>query len=353
MRIDVDTHVDETDATWAYMEQAELRYRPLSVDPGGPTQFISSPNDKRHHRIWLKQDGIRIQRTREDAKQGTTIGTRTLTDIDQRLRHMDEMEIDVQVLYSTFFIPAQTTRADEDLALCRSYNRWIAEATEKAQGRLRWIAIPPLLSIDKAVEEIRWAKDHGACGILKKGFELDRPSSDPYFFPVYEEAAKLDMPICIHTGTGDPSGSRRFPGTLNAICAFTELAEARVADQIPNLRVGWVECGASWVPYLVNQLGKVSKRRPARGAGYQMEEEQSVLATNRFYVACDITDDLPYILGLGAEDNLMVGTDYGHNDTSSQLYAHDVIEEMGKREEIPAVVARKIVDDNPRRFYGL
>ena len=33
-RVDVDAHVDETEATWEYLGEGEARYRPVSIDPG-------------------------------------------------------------------------------------------------------------------------------------------------------------------------------------------------------------------------------------------------------------------------------------------------------------------------------
>jgi hypothetical protein len=49
----------------------------------------------------------------------------------------------------------------------------------------------------------------------------------------------------------------------------------------------------------------------------------------------------------------MIGTDYSHADQSAEIQALDVIQRRGELGEIPAPVARKILDDNPRRFYGL
>jgi hypothetical protein len=49
----------------------------------------------------------------------------------------------------------------------------------------------------------------------------------------------------------------------------------------------------------------------------------------------------------------MIGTDYSHADQSAEMQALDIIEQRGETGEIPAPVARKILDDNPRRFYGL
>jgi len=44
---------------------------------------------------------------------------------------------------------------------------------------------------------------------------------------------------------------------------------------------------------------------------------------------------------------------YSHHDDTHQLDALNIIEQRGVKGEIPAEAARKILDDNPRRFYGL
>jgi hypothetical protein len=49
----------------------------------------------------------------------------------------------------------------------------------------------------------------------------------------------------------------------------------------------------------------------------------------------------------------MIGTDYSHADQSAEIQALDVIEQRAEKGEIAASVARKILDDNPRSFYGL
>lgn len=49
----------------------------------------------------------------------------------------------------------------------------------------------------------------------------------------------------------------------------------------------------------------------------------------------------------------MIGTDYSHADQYGEIEALDIIEQRGKQGVIPAAVAQKILDDNPRRFYGL
>ena len=347
MRVDCDAHVDETEATWDYLRADEKRFRPILLENSTALQLAGvqgfTSGDKRPHRVWLLSDGtVRLRRHRIDEEQGTTEGARTLTDIDQRLRHMDERGVDVQVLYRPSFFASPVSEVPElEVALCRAYNHWIGDATEKSNGRLRWVMIPPLLDMEVTLEELRWAKEHGACGVMKKGYEHGRPANDPYYFPLYEEASRLDLPICIHTGFGDADRRSGYGGISNATCAFSDMARAHIPERFPNLRVGWIETGASWVPYLYYHVV---------GPG---NADQDFFRRNRFYVSCEPLEDLPYILKFGTADFLMVGTDYGHNDQSTDLGALQTIEERATRGDIPAEVAQKIVDDNPRRFYGL
>ena len=95
VRIDVDAHVDETDTTWDFLAETDRQHRPISTDPGVPTV----PGDRRPHRLWLIDGGTRLRRWRDDVRTGTVQATRELTDIPARLAHMDELNVDVQVLY--------------------------------------------------------------------------------------------------------------------------------------------------------------------------------------------------------------------------------------------------------------
>jgi len=61
-------------------------------------------------------------------------------------------------------------------------------------------------------------------------------------------------------------------------------------------------------------------------------------------------DDLPHILEYAGDDNLVIGTDYGHADSATELHA---MTELQRREDIDPQVVRKILDDNARALYGL
>ena len=193
LTIDADAHVIETDHTWDFMSAAESRHRPVTVAP------VDGDSSKLY---WIIDGETRMRRV--NIGSDTTEAQRELTDIHARLRHMDELGTDIQVLYPTIYTRRIATSAEADTALARSYNRWLAEIFHVGGGRLRWVAIPPLLDLTSVASELRQAKDNGACGVFMRGFEGTRHLSDPYFSPLYAVASDLDLPICVHAGSANP-----------------------------------------------------------------------------------------------------------------------------------------------------
>ena len=84
---------------------------------------------------------------------------------------MDELGIDVQVLYTSIFLDPVTDRPDTEVALCGAYNRWMADVWKRSNGRLRWLANLPLLSMPDALDQLKFAKENGGCGIFMRPLE--------------------------------------------------------------------------------------------------------------------------------------------------------------------------------------
>jgi predicted TIM-barrel fold metal-dependent hydrolase len=294
-------------------------------------------------------------RATRDAEHHPPRECRELEDIPGRLQQMDDMGVDVQVVFPTFFIRYETSNAEAEQALTSAYNRWLAERCARSNGRLRWAAVLPFMRPARAVEELIWAKEHGACGVFKRGFDLNRSVGDPHFFPIYEQACALNMPICIHTGHpgSDPGGDRGVP----VMAAFKAIVSGALAAKFPGLRFGLIEAGASWVPYSVAQMRAQERTAQERATIGRPAPDQD-LATdlfraNRLFVTADAADDIGYLLGYGLEDSLMMGTDYSHSDISANASALDEVRAWAQQGKVSDVVARKILQDNPRAFYGI
>lgn len=338
--IDADAHVLETEQTWEYMKESEREFKPRIVSSDGP--------DDAGAEYWLI-DG-RTHLKSQNVGKDTPKASREMEDIRARISHMDELGVDIQVLYPTVFLRPLTTHPEIELALCKSYNRWLIDIWKQGKGRLRWVAVLPLLSMDQALAEARFAKENGACGIFIRGLEGERRLSDPYFYPLYEEAGRLDMPVCVHSANGSfevhdffarECGFSKFK--LAVVGAFHSIVFDGVPERFPKIRFGFIEVSAQWVPYAMHDLAKRFRRR-----GKTLKKD--LLRDDRIYVACQTDDDLPYILQYAGEDNLVIGSDYGHADTSSEIEALRKLKQQG---EVSPAVINRILENNPRALYSL
>jgi uncharacterized protein len=333
--IDADAHVIETERTWEYMQPGEEPLMPKALTQGGVD-------------YWLIDDRLFLRR--RNFGHEAPVESQELRDVSARLRHMDELEVDVQVIYPTLCLIPLTRRPDVELAINRSYNRWMADAWAQGGGRLRWAAVVPWLSIDEAVAETRWAKEHGACAVFIRGLEAERTPSDPYFFPLYAEAERLNLPLCLHAANASFDRQELYVNDLMSkfklpvVGAFHEMVAGGVTDRFPNLRFGFIEATAQWVPWAVIFTNQILERQ-------KRAIPDKVMRAHRLYVTCELIDDLDYVLRYAGEDNLLIGTDYGHADTTAVLQALQRLK--GQEERVSPTAIRKILDDNPRALYAL
>ena len=336
--IDSDAHVIENESAWDYMLESERQFRP---------KLVAAANGDPAVDFWLI-DGRLMPRSNVEKKLPRA--AREMSDLSLRIKHMDELSVDIQVIYPTVFIFPTARRAEVDLALCRSYNRWMADIIKKAADRFRWIVVPPLLNMERVFEELKFGKDHGACGVYLRGLEANRRLSDAYFFPVYDTASRLDLPVCVHSANGSIESHDFFldePGfckfKLAVVGAFHSLIYDGIPERFPRLRIGIIEVSAQWIPYAIHDLARRYARR-----GKELGKQ--VLKDHRVYVTCQTDDDLAYILGYAGEDNLVIGSDYGHSDNASEIEA---LRNLRTRGEIDSRVINKILDDNACALYAL
>ena len=354
--IDSDAHVIENEETWDYLEPAEQKYRPVALPPG--------PGAPRAWLIDGRLAGLRQQAQTEGdlARRSQMIGrnlvtpqeSREMHDVRRRLRHMDELGIDVEVLHNTVFIMPVTDRPPVEIALCRAWNRWLAGIWRQGGGRLRWSCVPPTLSMDDALAEIRFGKQHGAVGVLMRPVEGNRTLVDPYFYPIYEEAVRQDMPVVVHIANGNQwlcdlfsshyeagSAVSRFRGPT--VIACHQIMMSPLPELFPDLRWAIVEAGAQWLPWVI---GEAKRRHQADGRRWPEEGFNAF----KIWVTCQNDNDLEFIVKHAGEDRLLIGTDYGHTDTSSEV---DAIAVLREKSGLQPQIIEKIVNVNPRAAFGL
>ena len=77
---------------------------------------------------------------------------------------------------------------------------------------------------------------------------------------------------------------------------------------------------------------------------------ENVLEQSRIYVTCQNDDDLPYVLKYAGDHNIVIGTDYGHFDPSTELDAISVFKEKSGLDQARMDA---ILCHNPAALYGL
>ena len=346
--IDADAHVIECPATWDFLDEADKVHTPMIVSQTFGETVVANDLTNVQNNYWVVAN--RIMAKDRNVGQEMTREIREMDDVDGRLKHMDELGIDVQVIYPTMFLRPVTQNLQTELALCRAYNRWLADRCSRSADRLRWIAMPPLLSMDKVRGEMEWAKENGACGIFMRGLECEKTLGDPYFYPLYEIAGDLDMPVCLHSGSGSVQVHDFFvPDTtftmfkLAVVGAFHSLIERGIPSRFPNVRWGFVEVSAQWIPYVFCDL----KDRFARKGRDWFDDP---MKDNNLFVCCEVTDDIDYVVKCAGSDHIMIGTDYGHHDPSAEINAISLIRQDDR---LDAATAAKILETNARALYGI
>jgi uncharacterized protein len=340
LTIDADAHVIECERTWTYVEQSQrdLMPRLADVTENGATK-----------QYWVLEGRSHGQ---QNVGLNTSKESREMADVEARLRHMDELEIDVQVLYPSLFLRPLTHRVDTEIALCQSYNRWMGDIWSQGHNRLRWAAVLPFKDMDAALKELRVAHDNGACAVFARGIEEDMTLDNPYFHPLYAAMSEMNLPLGIHAGNNsffwndlffDEGGYSR--AKLPVISAFHVFLMSDINTRFPGLRIGFIEAASQWISGAIHDMARRAERRLKHPI-----DRTSLVREHNLYVACQTDDDLGYVLKYAGEDNLVIGTDYGHNDTATEIEALRYIKTQG---DVSPTAVAKILGDNAKALYGL
>jgi uncharacterized protein len=359
--IDADTHISEGEAMWQMLGPDYLSRRPIVLKVPQDTWYGN------RDAFWLIDGEIfpkpagrgsfaLVTPSAQSAQIGrtdSTVATREMTDMKARLTDMDKLRTAMQIVYPTLFLVYNTRDAGLELALCRAYNRFMANACAQAGERVKWVVVLPLKSINASIDEMRFAKEHGAVGVFFRGIEGENTLDSPYLFPVYEEAQKQNLSICVHTGCGVKEILEMFELARNhtfghtrvmPLLAFRDIVANKLPERFPSLRFGFIEAAAGWAPFLIHILRRLFREKWPHGAGPELFRDY------RLYIACEADEDIPYIARYTGEDHLLIGSDYPHSDPSRE---DQFVNVLNTREDLSPQLRKKIMQDNPRAFYAL
>ncbi|HEY1973524.1 MAG TPA: amidohydrolase family protein [Pseudonocardia sp.] len=370
--IDCDSHVLEVPETWDYLDPSEEHFRPqiARFEEGSVIRLgaraKNSALPRTPSQIYIYGDSwsrfIPAHGAMSPHVNMYKPGILDLTDPKARIDTMDALGVDVQVVFSTFYIGAEVDNPLEEAALSRSYNRWVAERLAGHTDRLRWVLRPPVRMLERAFEEIEFGANHGAAGIHLRGIEHGMYLCDPYFYPLYERAQDLNLPILVHNGStirhvpGIPIGNfvPQPPALMlqlyGLMCAFHAVLGSDLSERFPRLRWAFIEGGAAFAIPVMHQHARRDMSigvQPFLDARMPTPED---LERMNMFVALETDEDVPYLAKVLGRQNLVVGTDFGHNDLGTEVGAHQTVL---AREDVGSELAAGIVQGNARRLLDI
>ncbi len=152
-----------------------------------------------------------------------------------------------------------------------AYNRWLSEFCAAAPGRRTGCIPIDLHDMDRAVEEIAWARSSGLFGgVMLPAMSLRSglPGyADDYYEPLWSACEDHGVVVNLHTGaSGTATDAKQlydakhggFLG-LYEVFVFTRrplwfMIFGGVFDRHPNLKVVVTENGVQWLPSLVRDM---------------------------------------------------------------------------------------------------
>ena len=188
-----------------------------------------------------------------------------------------------------------------------------------------------------------------------------RMLSDPAYEDFWSECESLGIAVGIHEGTNSrlpATGADRFNSRfaihacshpMEQMMALLALIEGGVLERHPQLRVGFLESGCGWLPYWLWRLDEEFEQLHWE-VNATVKIKPSEYFRRQGFISIEPTE--PYleevVKCIGA-DNLIFGSDYPHTDHKPEI----VEEAVALEDKLSKETVRKILWDNPARFYGI
>ena len=280
------------------------------------------------------------------------------------IQFVDGSKLDAAVLYPTAGLSFGLIQ-DPDWAciVARAYNNWLYDRYCKVDSRLKGVAILPVHDPKTAVTELRHAvvEQKMVAGLLPAVTMLNKGYGHADFYPIYEEAQKLNVPLAVHGAVSRGLGFD-FLQTMSMIhtlehplaqmIQLTSVVLDGVFDLFPKLRMGFLEAGAGWIPYMMDRMDEKFHIDRKRKHFPLSKRPSEYFKGGNVYVTCE-TDEkiLDTVVREMGEDYMMYPTDFPH-EREAGVFAKD-IPEFWERNDLSERVKRKVFSENAKRFYNM
>ncbi len=355
-----DSHIIEPPDLWTSRMDKRLVDRGPRVVSTEETDMWVVGDDRRMAVVGIQfQAGLRYVDPTQITKRGRYADLPELTP-DRYVTALGEDGVSGAVLYPSNAHQAYLQISGDVLAeIARVYNDWIIEYSMTHAKQLKPIVMLFIDDVDIGVRELERCKKLGAAGGLIPMLPVPgRRYDEARYEPLWRAAESLDIPLVMHVG-GNQGVLDRVPvldlvrhatKERHVMSSLAAMILSGVFGRHPNLRLGVIEFGASWVPHFMEQLDRTYLAHASR-ATYKFPAGERPSDHFRRGVFATFQQDpaaMAYREAIGVE-NLLWGNDYPHAESTyprsrELLSAH--------LEGVPLADATAVAGGNCVRLFG-
>jgi len=277
---------------------------------------------------------------------------RPFFDVEVRLRDMEAMGVDVQVIHHSS--RPNVLFADPGLAgeLCRESNEAYADLVRARPGKFIGLGVLPLQDPALAARELERVRALGLHGVMLPSNVKGEHLGAKDFYPLYETLNAHGMPVFVHpiapVGFEKMRAYRLWNGVgfpLETSLTVGNLLFSGTLERFPRIR--WIFAhGGGTVPYLQGRWGHI----------YDISEEvrehlSSPPAEGLSRLGWDSLlyhpPAISYLVGEMGAENVFLGSDYPYDMTPP-----DPVGDV-KRADLGAAAEARVLGGNAGRLFGL
>ena len=279
------------------------------------------------------------------------------------LQILDRENIETAVLFPTGSGGAAAiTEPSFSVAVARAANTHLAKDYGARSDRLRPVGVLPLRQPEAAAQELRRAvTELGLVGFELLTTGLPVALGDSMYDPIYAEAERLGVPLCIH-GTRsryEEVGADRFKTfnevhcyafTASLLLQFTSVMFNAVPLRFPKLRLAFLEIGSTWLPYYLDRMDEHWELRGKYEAPALTSKPTEVFRQSHIYASVEPEETfLPQTIEHLGDNHFMYASDFPHWDARFP----ENLETLEARNDLSDSTKRKILYDNAKQLFGL
>jgi predicted TIM-barrel fold metal-dependent hydrolase len=133
---------------------------------------------------------------------------------------------------------------------------------------------------------------------------------------------------------------------MENMLAMADTIGGGVCERHPKLKLAFLECYCGWASFLLHRMDNAMAKGRFPTAG---KLKPSEYFKRQCWISTEHEKELPMIIDLLGDDNIVFSTDYPHGDSDFPEGVEEFLEMDGVSNES----RKKILWDNCARLYGL